>query len=440
MILAGWSNYPQADCRVLTAPGHGAIADIISREPSIIARGNGRSYGDAALNPEATLMMRGARRILDFDPDRGSVVCESGVLLSELIDVILPRGWFPPVTPGTRLVTIGGMIAADVHGKNHHHAGSFCRHVESLELVLGDGRVVTCSAHDDPETFHATCGGMGLTGVIATARIRLAPVETGWVRQKTVRSRSLDEALEAIEANDDWTYSAAWIDCLARGPAMGRSVLLLGEHATLAELDDRRRDRRWGPVRRRGRRIPAAFPDAALSRVTVRAFNELYYRMGSPGTTLVDWNRFFFPLDALLQWNRLYGRAGFSQYQCVLPAAASAAGLRRLLSEVSAAGLGSFLAVLKRFGPQDAGLLSFPMEGYTLALDFPIRNGTFPLLERLDAIVADHGGRLYLAKDNRMSGAMLQRGYPGLDRFEAARARIPGSERFSSLLWRRLAS
>lgn len=433
MTLSGWGNYPRLAVRSARFRGEAALDAALAGADSLIARGNGRAYGDAALNARLTLSTLDHDRLLAFDPGTGRLTCEAGVLLSDLVDLFLPRGWFVPVTPGTRLVTVGGMIAADVHGKNHHLHGSFGRHVESLRLRTGDG-VVTCSRDQNPDLFRATIGGMGLTGVILEATFRLVPVETAWIRQETVVCPNLDAAMAAFEASAGWTYTVAWIDCLARGARSGRSLLYRGEHARRDEIG-RARPLRLPPKRRLA--VPVNAPEIALNHWSVAAFNELYWRRGAGGgTALVDAETFFYPLDALLDWNRIYGRRGFVQYQCVLPKPASRAGLGLLLERIAAAGSGSFLAVLKLFGPGDAegGDLSFPMEGYTLALDFPATAATFALLTELDAIVADHGGRLYLAKDARMGARLLRQGYrDGLARF--ARQRDP---RFDSALSQRL--
>lgn len=444
MMLSGWGRYPRIACRVLTprderdataavraaagADGHGGL----------IARGNGRSYGDAALNRRATLSMLRLDRMLAFDAGSGRLTCEGGVLLSDILDTFVPRGWFLAVTPGTRFVTVGGAIAADVHGKNHHKDGSFADHVDSLDLLLEDGRVVACGPDHEPELFAATRGGMGLTGTILRATLRLRPVATAWIRQETVRAPDLDTIMGLFEASADWTYTVAWIDCLARGARLGRSLLFRGEHAEVEELPAARRDRPLAPPRHRSIPVPCDAPPGALNRWTVRAFNEVYYRMGTPGTAIVGAWPFFYPLDSLLEWNRIYGGAGFVQYQCVLPKSASAVGIRALLEAIARSGRGSFLAVLKLFGKQN-GLVSFPMEGYTLALDFPANAPTFGFLNELDAIVADHGGRLYLAKDARMGAGLLHGGYPGLAAFRDIRARWNPAGTFRSHQAERLA-
>ncbi len=416
-----------------------ALAEILTAERSLIARGNGRSYGDAALNPAATVSMLQHDRIFTFDPDIGRVTCESGVLLADLLRLFVPRGWFPRVTPGTWFVTVGGLVASDVHGKNHHRAGSFCRHVERLELMRGDGQVVVCSRDENPELFAATCGGMGLTGIILTVTFCMLPVETAHVRQRTLRAANLEEILAAFDGYAGATYSLAWIDCLARGEARGRSVLMLGEHAALDELPARARRRPLAVRLRRRVRVPFHLPRAVVGRHAVRAFNVLYHRRARPGTRIVPYEGFFYPLDAIADWNRIYGRRGFVQHQSVLPKEAGKEGLARMLSTLAGAKSGTFLAVLKLLGPRQAddGMLSFPMEGYTLALDFPADEDGFRVLAELDAIVLDHGGRMYLAKDSRMDARTFRRGYPELDRFLAVRA-AHGGERFSSRLAERL--
>ncbi len=437
--LSGWGRFPRLDCRVIDPNGTEDVPATIAAAASLIAFGNGRAYGDAALNPAGTLLLGRCSRVIDFDPASGQLTCEAGTLLADILETFLPRGWFPPVTPGTKFVTVGGMIAADVHGKNHHLAGSFGAHLDWLDLALADGRVLRCSPQENTEIFAATCGGMGLTGVILRASFRLLPVETRLIRQETLRAGSLDAAMALFEESHGWTYSVAWIDCLSGGAALGRSILTRGEHATAADVPDRPSP--IAPVRRRTLRVPVDFPSIALNRWSVRAFNALYYQRNRTGVRLIDLEPFFYPLDALLEWNRIYGASGLFQYQCVLPLAASRAGLRLLLDRIAASGAGSFLSVLKRFGPSlaspSAGLLSFPLEGYTLALDFRATQANLRLAEELDAIVAAHGGRLYLAKDARMGPAMLD-GYEALDRFRAVRAAVDPNGKFASSQSRRL--
>jgi decaprenylphospho-beta-D-ribofuranose 2-oxidase len=431
--LSGWGRFPRVECRLLDPSRPAEASAIIPATPSLIARGNGRAYGDSALNPDATMVMRRIERLIDFDPDTGLLVCEAGVLLADLVSLFAPRGWFVPVTPGTRFVTVGGMVAADVHGKNHHVAGSFGRHVAWLDLALADGSVLRCSPSDHADVFRATVGGMGLTGVILRAAFRMVRIDSEMIRQTLMVAPSLDEAMDLLEAHASATYSVAWIDCLATGGQLGRSLIMLGEHALREEVPADQARAKAAPAHR----VPFDFPRLAMNRWSIAAFNTLYYRRGKPGTRLVDLESYFYPLDAILDWNRIYGRGGFLQYQFVLPGAESRTGLREILTRIASKGLGSFLAVLKLFGPQD-GLLSFPMEGYTLALDFPVSAESLNLMLELDRMVGHFGGRLYLAKDARAGARAGLQGYPNLDAFRHVRDRLDPHHRFRSLQSERL--
>lgn len=435
--LSGWGRYPLAECRLARAARPADAIALSAGADSLIARGCGRSYGDSSLNPDLTVATGAMDRLIAFDPVIGLLTCEAGLCLADLIDIMLPRGWLSPVTPGTRFVTVGGMIAADVHGKNHHGEGSFCDHLDWLDLALPNGRVERCSASENADLFAASCGGMGLTGIVLRAAFRMKQVATSRIRQRTIRARNLDAAIDAFEASLDWTYSVAWVDCLATGSDLGRSVIFLGEHAAAEELPADSRSEPFRRPRRKLKKVPFDAPSFVLGRLSVRTFNSLYYRAQRPGDGLVDLEPYFYPLDAIGDWNRIYGRRGFVQYQCVLPLETSRSGMARLLESISAAGAGSFLAVLKRMGAQSFGLLSFPMPGYTLALDFPAGEANLALLDRLDAIVAECGGRLYLAKDARATAAAFQKGYPRLAEFRDVRRRW-GLSRFSSIQSKRL--
>ena len=443
MMLSGWGRYPVLDCRVEPLHREEDLPGLLRSSPALIPRGNGRSYGDAALNPELTLCMRGMDRMRAFDAGTGLLDCEAGVLLADLLDTFVPRGWFPPVVPGTRFVTVGGMIAADVHGKNHHRDGTFGAHVESLTLATADGEIRECSRAENAGLFRATLGGMGLTGVVLAARFRLRPIETAFMMEETRAARDLDEVMALFEASRDWPCSVAWIDCLARGASLGRSLLTRGAFAERAALPagfapDPLRTASPGRVR-----VPIDAPSHLLDRFTVGLFNELYYRRGRSRAGAearpVHFGSFFFPLDRIEAWNRLYGRRGFIQYQCVLPKSESAAGIAALLERTAAAGEGSFLAVLKLFGAAGDGTMSFPMEGYTLSLDFPMRRGTLALLDTLDEITHRHGGRVYLAKDACCLPERVREGYPRHRAFADVRAEAAGAApRFASGLSRRL--
>ncbi|MFJ9720166.1 FAD-binding protein [Streptomyces sp. NPDC101213] len=406
-----------------------------------IPRGLGRAYGDAAQNAGgAVLDMTGLDRIHVVDVAGGSVLCDAGVSLHRLMEVLLPLGWFVPVTPGTRYVTVGGAIGADIHGKNHHVSGSFSRHVVSLELLTADGTVRTVRPGTD--LFDATAGGMGLTGVILTATVRLRPVETSLMSVDTERATDLDDLMARLTATDHrYRYSVAWIDLLARGAATGRAVLTRGDHAPLAALPARARR---APLSFRPARLPAApacFPEGLLTRRTVGLFNELWYRRAPRARTgeLQRLSAFFHPLDGVPHWNRVYGRGGFVQYQFVVGRGREET-LRRIVDRIARRRCPSFLAVLKRFGEADPGWLSFPVPGWTLALDVPAGlPGLGALLDGLDEEVAAAGGRVYLAKDSRLRPDLLAAMYPRLDDFRALRAELDPRGVFVSDLARRLA-
>jgi decaprenylphospho-beta-D-ribofuranose 2-oxidase len=409
LILSGWGNFPRLDVHLLRPRNLDDLRLALSRGP-LIARGNGRAYGDSAINPAQTIDMRSFNRMCAFDSTSGQLIAEAGVLLADIISIFLPRGWFPAVTPGTKFVTLGGMIAADVHGKNHHCDGSIRNFVDWIEILDGNGNIRQCSREEDSTLFEYTIGGMGLTGVILRAAIRLRPVESGWIVQNLRPAATLSEAIRLFDENPTAAYSVAWIDCLARGQKMGRSLVMFGEHATRADLPAERRDKPFSIPARRAKRFPFDAPSFVLNPWSLALFNEAYYRNGRrrAGRSLLDWDAYFYPLDSIHDWNRLYGRKGFAQFQCVLPLVSSDLGMRVLLDTISKSGQGSFLAVLKRFGAEGGGL-SFPMEGYSLALDFPIHRNTIDLLKRLDSIVLDFGGRFYLAKDARMSADVFSR-------------------------------
>jgi decaprenylphospho-beta-D-ribofuranose 2-oxidase len=438
MRLSGWGKYPAAEVELRHVRSAADAAAAVVAPGHLIARGNGRSYGDAALCPERTLSMDKLDRMLAFDEKEGWLTCQAGVLLSDILSVLVPRGWFPMVVPGTKFVSLGGAIAADIHGKNHHGAGSFCDHVAEIELLIASGAVVRCSASENAELFAATRGGMGLTGVILSASIRLQRIETVYIRQETIRAPDLDGVLAAFEATTASPYSVAWIDCLAGGRSLGRSLLYHGAHAVLGEVDAGAQPNKLEAPQRKAAKVPFDFPAFALNRASVGAFNEFYFRKGRVGWALIDYDRAFFPLDAVRNWNRIYGRCGFVQYQCAVPKGEAERYLQAMLEETSRAGMGSFLAVLKLMGKEGNGMLSFPMPGYTLAMDFPVCDRTFTLLKRLDRILADCGGRIYLAKDAVSGPDLMAVGYPRLEAFRALRADSGADQKFTSLMARRL--
>jgi len=343
----------------------------------------------------------------------------------------MPRGWFLPVTPGTRHVTIGGAIASDIHGKNHHIEGTFTEHIESIDMLLGNGERICASPTEHSDLFHATCGGMGLTGVILSAKLRLKPIRSSSINLTTIRVPDLHSALAAFDENASSTYSVAWIDCLARDKHLGRSVVMLGEHA-----DDGLLALKQEPLIP----LPPRLPPNLVNQYSVKAFNTLYYGKApsTPTTQCIGHEPFFFPLDKVIGWNRLYGSKGFLQYQLVIPSAVGLPGIATILEHIAASGRGSFLAVLKRLGKANQNHLSFPMDGYTLALDFNADPVVFSMLEKLDRLVHDYGGRLYLAKDARMSEAMFKATYSRWEEFQGIREKYHALGKFSSLQSQRL--
>jgi FAD/FMN-containing dehydrogenase len=399
---------------------HAHVVDFASRHDTLpsfsdvdhgIAHGNGRSYGDVCLDPGGiAFRTRRLDHFIAFDRTIGRLTCEAGVLLSDILDLIVPQGWFLPVTPGTRFVTVGGAVANDVHGKNHHVAGSFGHHVLALELLRSDGERIVCGPDRNREWFAATVGGLGLTGIITWVELALSPVANAFMITASHRFRSLREFWHlSADAEQHWPYTVAWIDCLSK---RGRGVLHLGRHApSRADLPS------W---RESSHSIPILPPFSLVTRTSLRAFNALYYhRTPHGGSKLVHHRPFFYPLDAIRNWNRIYGPRGFYQYQCVLPPAAAPDGIAEMLRCIAGSHTGSFLAVLKTFGARPSvGMLSFPRSGTTLALDFPDRRqATQALFEQLDAIVDEAGGALYPAKDARMSARLFRRGFPSWEPF-----------------------
>jgi decaprenylphospho-beta-D-ribofuranose 2-oxidase len=442
--LTGWGRIAPSTAQLARPGGPDQVAGLLAAAPTrgVIARGLGRSYNNAAQNDGGLVIGTTAmNQVTAFDAEAGVVTCEAGVSLEQLMTAALPAGWFVPVTPGTRQVTIGGAIAADVHGKNHHAAGSFATHVPWFDLLLPDGQTRRVTPDGDPELFWATAGGMGLTGIILRAAVQLTKVETSRLKVDTVRTADIDQTMAHLSATDDrYTYTVAWTDCLARGARLGRSVITSGDFAALGELApwDQRHPLVFQPSGRLS--APSVFPSGLLNPVTVGLANEVYYRR-APRRLLGQIQTigtFFHPLDGIRNWNRVYGPSGFRQYQYVVPFGQEPL-VRRSLEQISAARAPSFVTVLKRFGPGDPGFLSFPMPGWTLALDFPARTpGLADLLDRLDQQVLDAGGRVYLAKDSRVRPEILAQMYPRLEEFRKLRAELDPSGVLASDLSRRL--
>jgi decaprenylphospho-beta-D-ribofuranose 2-oxidase len=430
MYLTGWGRYSGIQAQGFFFESIDPLISYVKIPQDYIVYAMGRSYGDSALNKNA-LLSRRFNKILFFDEQEGIITCESGVTLSDLIDIFLPRGWFLPVVPGTKHITVGGAIASDIHGKNHHKVGCFSNFVLSFELMLSDGEILLCSRDQNPQLFYATCGGMGLTGIITNVTFRLQPIKSSYVRETIIRCKNLKETLQLIDEKEEATYSVGWLDCLAKGKQLGRSILMLGEHAAS------------GPLFREKQRIltmPIDLPSFILNKYSISTFNHIYYGLHPSFTEgrLVSLDNFFFPLDKIIFWNRMYGRRGFIQYQFVLPKAASFSGLKIIMDKITTSGFGSFLAVIKLFGKENKNYLSFPMAGYTIALDFKMQPKLLRLLDELDRIVVDYGGRLYLAKDARMSKEIFQNSYPKWEVFLKMRQELGLNKKFNSLQSKRL--
>lgn len=428
--ISGWGNYPELNASLARPDRYQELS--VWAQQSCLARGMGRAYGDAAISAHGTtLLMTRLNRFLAFDANTGILQAEAGVSLDEILQVVMARGWFLPVTPGTRYVSLGGAVAADVHGKNHHHVGSFSAFVLDIELFTPSGRII-CSATQNSPAFWATVGGMGMTGIIGAVTLQLKRVPSDDMLVRHTPAANLAAVLALMEsAEHDDEYTVAWIDCLATGKNLGRSVFMSGHH-TEGALGH-------GP-KAAHLRLPINVPALALNRFSVKAFNAFYYRWEGrkqkPFRCAIA--PFFYPLDGIRDWNRLYGKPGFVQYQFVLPTASAAVGLEAVLARLSKAGNASFLAVLKRFGAAGSGLLSFPMAGYTLALDLPLRAGTLALLDTLDSLVLDHGGRVYLAKDARLAATTFARMYPQLEAWREIRRSLDPDGLFLSALGQRL--
>ena len=434
--FAGWGRYPVAICESVRPESY---QDLRADAAQQIARGQGRSYGDAALGARLILTER-VNRLLAFDALTGVLRAEAGVTLAEILVVIVPQGWFLPVTPGTQWASLGGCVATDVHGKNHHHDGSFARYVVELELILADASRVICSSSQNASLFWATVGGMGLTGIIGEVTLQLIPVSSPYLQVRHYAASNL-AAIFAMFADPglDDKYSVAWIDCLATGERLGRSVLMCANHAAHDSLPPTLQQ---PPAVKRARSMAFDLPAMVLNPYAVKLFNAVYYyRQGHKNSPFfAHYREYFYPLDRISEWNHLYGKRGFVQYQCVLPEHGAYDAVTALLQALTKSRRASFLAVLKRLGVQNSGLLSFPMAGYTLALDIPMRDaGVFALVRSLDEIVLQYGGRIYLAKDALLTPQMFRVMYPRYREWLAIKREIDPMLRFQSGLGQRLA-
>lgn len=442
VVLSGWGRTAPTVARVVRVRSEEEVAAALASPPrgGTVARGLGRSYGDAAQNTAGEVLdLTGLDRVHRLDLDEGVVTVGAGRSIGELLRVLVPLGWFVPVSPGTRHVTIGGALAADIHGKNHHVAGSFGQHVLSYDLCVPGGNTLEVSPASDPDVFWAGVGGMGLTGVVTRATLRLLPIDSAWMRVDTARARDLDDCMATMAARDnEYRYSVAWVDCLAKGSNLGRSVIDLGEHAAVDELPRRlsRTAHAYSP--RALATVPRWMPDGLVNRVSTAMFNEIWFRKARESVTYETITSYFHPLDALSNWNRVYGRSGLVQYQFVVPFGEENV-IRTAVEGVASRRLPCFLTVLKRFGPGSEGYLSFPKPGWTLAMDFPANApGLAPFLASLDESVVAADGRIYLAKDARMNSQLMPAMYPRLRDWRAVRDRLDPDRCLTSTLAQRL--
>ncbi|WP_088188474.1 FAD-binding oxidoreductase [Desulfosporosinus sp. FKA] len=424
-----WNRFPRLKHRGVFNLSEGFVS-LPRTESFCLPYGNGRSYGDVCLNEDGVLLnTRQLNHFIHFDQTTGRLRCEAGVLLKEILELVVPQNWFLPVTPGTQFITIGGAIANDVHGKNHHCAGSFGNHVIRLELLRSDGQRIVCSMEKAKDWFTATIGGLGLTGLITWAEIQLIPVNNPWILAQSRRFSSLDEFWEInSEAEHRWPYTVAWYDCLSAGRGQGRGVYISGQHA--AETD------KFPPRHPKSLRFPFDPSFSLINPLSLRLINTVYYHKPIKDMpSLSHYEPFFYPLDGVLDWNRIYGKKGFFQYQCILPPEDAQDGIKAMSKKIAASGQGSFLAVLKTFGNiPSRGLMSFARPGVTLALDFPNHGQTtLRLFKELDAIVSEAQGVLNPSKDARMSAQMFKSGFPRWEQFADFI-----DPKFSSSFWRRV--
>lgn len=421
MLVQSWGGFPKINSRRLSPRTYSDCISAIGE--SLIPRGAGRSYGDSALS-STVLCTQLLDRFIEFDQDKGTLTAQSGVTLHEILEITVPRGWFLHVTPGTSAVTLGGAVAADVHGKNHHHCGTFSQYVYSIRLLIGTGDVLICSPSENEDLFQATCGGMGLTGIILSVTLQLQKISSSLIQQTTYKLNGLEEICEKFSDFHKSTYSVAWLDGTTGGSNSGRGLLMLGEHSENGPLNYQNKS---------AISIPFCAPKRLLNKQSIGIFNSVYFHKNSKAENLqTSLSSYFYPLDAIENWNRLYGSAGFIQYQCVVPETAAINGIKLIFDAVYRYGFNPFLSVVKKLGPENHNPLSFPMTGYTLSVDIQVSEGLRNLVSYLDHLVIELGGRVYLAKDALLKEDSFKRMYPKWQHFEAIREKYGAFGRFSS--------
>ena len=414
-----WGNYPKGDLKI-----EKFNSDEFFFKKNSIPYGNGRSYGDSCISNNL-IDLKEYDEVINYDNKKGLIIVQSGVLVDKILNLIVKDGWFLPVVAGTKLITIGGAIASDIHGKNHHLDGCFSEHIKWLKILLPNGKKLTCSKNKNRELFLATCGGMGLTGIILQTEIKLKKINSTQIKKTTIKTENLKDTFRVFNSIKNEPYSVAWIDCLSKNEKLGKGIVSYGKFLDSGVLNFN--------IKRRIN-IPFYFPHFVLSKYSVKLFNWVYYNRikSKKNTTIVNFDSFFFPLDIIKNWNRIYGKKGFLQYQFILPKKTSYKGLLSILKKISESGKGSFLAVLKLYGKENDNYLSFPKEGYSLALDFKIEKGVFELLNELDKIVLKYDGRIYLSKDSRVSKKVFEKGYPNINKFRDLRKQYNLNEMLTS--------
>lgn len=400
--VTNWGNFPIVEKEMKSEDSFRKIKEFVQNHNEVIARGNGRCYGDSSLG-EHIFSTKKLNKFISFDRLNGIIECESGVLLSDVLEIAVPQGYFLYVTPGTKFVSVGGAIASDVHGKNHHAEGCFSEYVIEFKLMIENGDIINCSREENSDKFWATIGGMGLTGIILTAKFKLKNIESAYIRQESIKAENLDEIFNLFEESETWTYTVAWIDCLQKGKNIGRSILMRGEHAFQHELPQKFKEKPLRLKKKFEPTVPFYFPGFVLNALTVKIFNYFYYKKQSKKEVknFIDYETFFYPLDFVHDWNKIYGKSGFIQYQMMIPKESGKEGMKKILETIANSGNGSFLAVLKLYGKENPEAYnSFPFEGYSLALDFKVNSKLKKLIDQLDDIVEQYNGKIYLTKDS----------------------------------------
>ncbi len=437
--VSGWGNYPVVPTHMLKPKNTEDVREALAYQKNI-ARGLGRSYGDQAINAHLyTTSLTGLNHLLDFDQQTGILTCQAGTSLADIIRTFAPRGWFPAITPGTKFVTIGGAIANDVHGKAHHVDGTFMNCVLEINVMLADGSTVKASREEHADLFRATFGGLGLLGFVLSAKIQLKKIATTYFTKKAIKARNLEEMLEAFEQYDqDYHYSVAWIDPLAKGRSLGKGVLTIGNMASVADLPKKLQSDPLKLASEAKLGLPFYLPNISLNRLTVLPLNRIMEAVQSSKAPVAHYEQFFYPLDAIQHWNRGYGKRGFIQYQFVIPTENAVYNITKILSRIANSQCIPFLNVLKKFGNSDQGMLAFPMEGYTFAIDFPVTKHLPAFIAALDQMIMEMNGRVYLGKDAMLDAATFKAMYPHYKEWLTVKEKYDPHNLFSSNISRRL--